>query len=282
MPLLEHQIVLGRCLRAAGTDPLASLQGIGLDRSELAELDDLVHSPGFRFTQHGQRSWCEGRTAEAAQLTLSILSTEQRRQLVDDWVDAGGGAAFDPASEAEAFLEFVAGRLSDPSHEMTVCRMEQASYRASGAALRFTPPDLSVLDHPKAMLCAGKGAALVRFFAEPQRLFAAIEAKAPLPPLSDRCFPVLFAPGLPTLFRAANNEETAVWEKLAGPIAVRLLPRDSDLRSAIEGLFRIGAMDLAPEECLGTVLDGRTASDGRDQTVNRVPLARGRSIARVC
>jgi hypothetical protein len=73
--------------------------------------------------------------------------------------------------------------------------------------------------------------------------------------------------GLPTLFRAANNEETAVWEKLAGPIAVRLLPRDSYLRSAIEGLFRIGAMDLAPEECLGTVLDGRTASDGRDQTV---------------
>ena len=69
---------------------------------------------------------------------------------------------------------------------------------------------------------------------------------------------------------------------IAGPIAVRLLPRDSYLRSAIEGLFRIGAMALAPEECLGTVLDGRTASDGRDQTVNRVPLARGRSIARVC
>jgi hypothetical protein len=157
MPLLEHQIVLGRCLRAAGGDPLASLaadplQGIGFDRAELAELDDLVHSSGFCFTRRGQRSWCEGRTAQTAQLTLSILSTEQRRQLVDDWVDAGGGAAFDPASEAEAFLEFVAGRLSDPSHAMTVCRMEQATYRASGAALRFTPPDLSLLDHPKAML----------------------------------------------------------------------------------------------------------------------------------
>jgi hypothetical protein len=92
MPLLEHQIVLGRCLRAAGADPLASLaadplQGIGLDR---AELDDLVHSSGSRFTRRGQRSWCEGRTAQMAQLTLSILSTEQRRQLVDDWVDAGG------------------------------------------------------------------------------------------------------------------------------------------------------------------------------------------------
>jgi hypothetical protein len=285
MPLLEHQIVLGRCLRAAGTDPLtslAALQGIGLDRTELAELHDLVHSSGFRFTQRGQRSWCEGRTAEAAQLTLSILPAEQRRQLVNDWVDAGGGAAFDPASEAEAFLEFVAGHLGEPSHAMTICRMEQAAYRASAAALRFKPPDVSLLDHPKAMLCAGKGATLVRFYVEPHRLFGVIEAKEPLPPLSDRCFPVLFAPGLPTLFRAANNEETTVWEKLAGPIAVRLLPRDSYLRSAIEGLLRIGAMDLAREECLGTVLDGRTASDGRDQTINQAPLARGRSIARVC
>jgi hypothetical protein len=235
-----------------------------------------VHSPGFRFTQHGQRSWCEGRTAEAAQLTLSILSTEQRRQLVDDWVDAGGGTAFDPASEAEAFLEFVAGHLSDPSHAMTVCRMEQATYRASGAALRFTPPDLSLLDHPKAILCSGKGAALVRFLAEPQRLFAAIEVKAPLPPLSDKCFPVLFAPGLPTLFRAADDEEAAIWDKLACPIAVHLLSRERFARSAIEGLFRIGAMDLASQERLGTALDGLVSSDTCDQTLNRLPLARGR------
>ena len=131
---------------------------------------------------------------------------------------------------------------------MTVCRMEQATYRASGAALRFTPPDLSLLDQPNAILCAGKGAALVRFFAEPQRLFAAIAAKAPLPPLSDKCFPVLFAPGLPTLFRVADNEEAAIWDEVAGPIAVRLLSRDRFTRSSIEGLCRIGAMDLAPEE----------------------------------
>ena len=112
MPLLEYQMALGRCLRAAGADPLASLaplQGIELDRTELAELHDLVHSPGFRFTRRGQRSWCEGRTAEMAQLTLSILSTEQRRQLVSEWVDAGGGTAFDPTSEAE-------GASSNPLH----------------------------------------------------------------------------------------------------------------------------------------------------------------------
>src|SRR5215472_13123916 len=75
MPLLEHQVALGRCLRARGADPfepLAALREIGLDRAELAELNDLVHSSGFRFTRRGQRSWCEGRTGEMAQFTLSI------------------------------------------------------------------------------------------------------------------------------------------------------------------------------------------------------------------
>jgi len=251
MPLLEHQIALGRCVRGRGADPfasLAALQEIGLDRGELAELDDLVHSSGFRFTRRGQRSWCEGRTGEMAQFTLSILSMEQRRQLVNDWVDGGGGTAFDPASEAEAFLEFVAGHLSEPSHAMTVCRMEQAAYRASEAALRFKRPDPSLLDHSDAILSVRKGASLVRFFVEPQRLFAAIEAKAPLPPLSDKCFLVLFAPGLPTLFRAANNEEVTIWEKLAYPIAVQGLSGDGFTRPAIEGLFRIGAVDLLLEE----------------------------------
>src|SRR5215472_15174217 len=173
---------------------------------------------------------------------------EQRRQLVNDWVDGGGGTAFDPASEAEAFLEFVAGHLSEPSHAMTVCRMEQAAYRASEAALRFKRPDPSLLDHSDAILCVGKGASLVRFFVEPQRLFAAIEAKTPLPPLSDKCFLVLFAPGLPTLFRAANNEEAAIWEKLSHPVAVRLLSGDRFTQRAIEALFRIGVVELLPEE----------------------------------
>src|SRR5215831_10304368 len=253
MPLLEHQVALGQCLRARGADPFASLvalREIGIDRAELARLYSLVHSPGFLFTRRGQRSWCEGRTVEMGHLTLSTLSTEQRGQLVNEWVDAGGGTVFDPASEAEAFLEFVAARLSDPSHAMTVCRIEQAAYRVSEAALRFKGPDPSLLDRPDAVLCAGKGAALVRFFAEPQRLLAAIETKAPLPPLSERCFLVLFAPGLPRLFRAANNEEAAIWEKLAQPIGVPLLCRNRFTRPAIEALLRIGAVDLVLKEHL--------------------------------
>jgi hypothetical protein len=249
--LIEHQLVLGRCLQASGdSDPSTllaadSVQVLPSGRQELAELGALVTSPGFRFTRRIQRSWCIARTAAAAQLTLSLLPVEQRGRLIDDWVDVGGGRGLDPASDAESFLEFVTQHLRDPSHALSVCRMEQAAYRASEAALQFRPPNSSLLDDSKAMLRAGKGAALVRFFAEPQRLFAAIEAKEPLPPLSERPSSVLFAPGLPQLYRPANNDEEKVWEMLSGSPAVPVLSLDPGSRHAIDGLFRIGAVELA-------------------------------------
>jgi hypothetical protein len=180
MQLLEHQIVLGRCLRAADGDPLASLaalQGIVLDRTKLAELHDLRNRSGFRFTRRDRRSWCEGRTAEAALLTLSILPAEQRRQLVNDWVDAGGGTAFDPASEADAFLEFAAGHLSEPSHAMTILsdgggRLSSKRSSATLQAARPVPPRPSQNDAlrrqgcgPGAVLC-GAATALRRYRGE--------------------------------------------------------------------------------------------------------------------
>ena len=68
------------------------------------------------------------------------------RQLVDDWVTRGGGVALDPFSEAEDFFDFAAARLEDPSHALTICRMEQAALRAGDAALTFTAPDRRVVD----------------------------------------------------------------------------------------------------------------------------------------
>jgi len=246
--LLEHQIVLGRCLQATGVDPLAAdmLQGLTIDREELARLRDLVHCPGFRFTRHVQRSWCIGRTAGAAQLTLSLLPVELRRELVGDWVEAGGGRALDVAVEAAAFLEFVAQRLPYPSHALAVCRMEQAAYRASDAAVRFKPPDPSLLDDPEIILGTGKNASVVRFFAEPERLFQAIGANQPLPPLSDRTVSVLFAPGLPKLYRPARSDEEAILEKLSHPMAMREFPPGGQYRHAIQALFSVGAAEIQP------------------------------------
>ena len=185
MPLLDHQAALGRALRAPGPQgwtalTAETLRELTMGPGELAQLADLVGSRGFGFTRRVQRSWCRGRAAAVARLTLRSLPDEHRKKLVDDWVEAGGSASFDPLIEAEGFLDFLANRLADPSHALSVCRMERATYRASAAASRFTPPDAALLGDPDMLAQTGKGASLVRFFADPDPLFAAIthEAKA--------------------------------------------------------------------------------------------------------
>ena len=257
MPLLEHQIALGRCLRAPGADALTSptfdpLQGLAVDSEEATQLADVVRRPGFGFTRRIQRFWCRGRAAWVARLTLSSLPAERRHQLINDWVEAGGSTSFDPAVEAGAFLDFIESRLTGPSHTLTLCQTERAAYRASEAALRFRAPSPSLLDDCETVLQASADAALVRFFAEPERLLAAIEAGTPLPPISNRVFPVLFAPGLAALVRAVRDEEEALWEQLARPATIPTLLRSGHTRQSIAELLSIGAAQPVLRSCAGT------------------------------
>ena len=83
--------------------------------------------------------------------------------------------------------------------------MEQTAYRASEGAIKFQPPDSSLVARPDTMPQVGKGASSVRFLAEPQPLFDAISAKEPLPPVSNWHLPVLFASELPHLCRALSK-----------------------------------------------------------------------------
>jgi hypothetical protein len=241
MRLLEHQMALGERIRGAGA-PVPMIAG--LDQRERAELARLLNGSGFRFTRQVQRSWCKGRAASAARLTLSALPAEQRYRLIDQWVEAGGGTASLVSSEAVSFLDFIARDLADPSYALTLCRMEQAMYRASEAAMRFRAPDTRLLDYPEAFVRAGKGAALVVFLTEPQRLFDAVETGGPLPPLCGRSFPVLFAPGLSQLCRAASDDEVALWERLTIPFPMRDLRSDRYAREVMEELLSIGAAEL--------------------------------------
>jgi hypothetical protein len=243
--LLAHQLVLGRCLQASNLDAALGDAGrdVVIDGDALAELRELVNDPGFGFTRHVQRSWCVGRTAAVARLTLSLLTTDERRRVVDDWVDAGGGKALDLASEAAAFLRFLASRLTDPSHALSVCRMEEAAYRASAAAATFSPPDPRLLDDPSAMLRVGTASAVVRFLAEPRRLFGAMAADEPLPPLGKEGFPHLFAPGLPALRRSATTTEASLWERLVLPASLKSLRREGCSRRLILHMLGIGAIE---------------------------------------
>ena len=87
MRLIEHQLVLGRCVQAPGADASMSLtadtvQGLTIHPHELAELGSLVHSTGFRFTRRVQRSWCTARTIQPRLRERDELPGDDRQEVV--------------------------------------------------------------------------------------------------------------------------------------------------------------------------------------------------------
>jgi hypothetical protein len=240
LALLDFQTALGRLVRIpAQEDPL---YGLDLDAAERAVLARLVESPGFSFTVQIQRSWCKGRAAKAAWLTLSFLAADERQRLLDKWVGAGGGTASFLATEADAFLDFIAGQLPDPSHSLTICQMEQGTLRAGEGVRRFMAPDLSPLYTSGCIMRRGQYAKMVRFYTEPRLLLAA-RGKHPLPPLSPAATSMLFGPGLDGLFRVATDDEVALWNRLAVPTAVTVLLQEGYRREAIEALVVAGGAE---------------------------------------
>ena len=250
MALADFQTALGMLLTGPGRNdhgsdakPVLSRK-LNLSSGERAGLKRLSDSSGFRFTAAVQHSWCEGRATNAAALTLSILSPSAGRQMIGEWVRLGGGLSSFFASESDAFLDFIAAHLPDPSHELTVARLEQAVLRAGDAALVFRPPDAGVLSDLDRELRRSEDAALVRFFAEPHRIFTALDRHHPLPPLSDRAYPVLFAPGLSGLFREASKDEAALWERLAVPMSLVELSEEPSAWRIVQTLLAVGAVRL--------------------------------------
>jgi hypothetical protein len=160
MTLLSHQMALGQHLRGTGTGARTAPMR---DAKEQGQIERIVASAGFRFTRQVQRSWCRARAAGTARLTLSALPPEQAHQLVDDWVQMGGGTASHTAAEAVGFLEFIARTLPIPSHALTICRMEQAIYRASDAAIDFKVPHVRLIDDPPPRCAPVRGGPRVFF-----------------------------------------------------------------------------------------------------------------------
>src|SRR5215470_12488389 len=120
MSLAGYQHALGTSIRMRARDARAPASGGAalandLTRRESASLEVILASPGFDLTVAVQRSWCESRAATTARQTLSVLPAEQRQRLLREWVTTGGGTRSFVASEAEAFLEFIARRLPEPS-----------------------------------------------------------------------------------------------------------------------------------------------------------------------
>jgi hypothetical protein len=243
MALLDFQTALGRLVRVADhADPLRRLRLAPAERSFLEALPD---SAGFRFTVAVQRSWCVGRAAGAATLTISVLPSDLRQRLLDRWTRAGGGTSSFVAAEADALLDFIAGELPNPSHLLAACRFEQAALRASAGANSFVPPEWVGRGAPQFALRRGSYAGAVGFHSDPHVVLSALIERTELPPLSPDVTTFLFAPGLDRLWQPASAHEVALWTRLTGAVAVQALLREGYARETIDALLQVGAIEYA-------------------------------------
>ena len=222
MALIDFQTALGCLVR--GDHRADRLEPFGLDDRERASLTALTKTAGFRVTVAIQRSWCEGRAARGAGLTLSFVPEQKRQQLVEEWVATGGGTNSFFEAEADAFCEFLSARLDDFPEALQACRIERATLRAHEHADRFELPSGACLDDATCAVCASRFASLVRCDTEPNLL--------------------LFAPGLRGLWRPASDAEAGLWGILSTPFRIELLLRMGHSRRTIEDLFIVGAIEI--------------------------------------
>ena len=241
MPLLDFQTSLARLVRAPGS----ALPDQALTADERDYLKGLAENPAFRFTVKVQRSWCAGRAAKAAYLTLSVLPGKKRDQLLEEWVNAGGGTRSFTGAESADFLAFIARSLPDPSHELTICNMELAALRSSEGAQDFESPDVSALDRPNCILRRGRFAGIVHFYGEPQRVLNALAKGEPCPAVSAETTSLIFGPGFDRLYRSASRTELALFERLKAPVAAATLFDEGFSRDTVQILLSGGVVEYA-------------------------------------
>lgn len=245
MSLLDFETALGRLVRAPGA--AAPLRSLHLDHTEASRIEILKESAGFRFTVGVQRSWCVGRASRAAPFTLSILPGDLSRRLLEDWIEAGGGTSSFFAAEAEGLLEFIASRLPDPSHELSACRFEQATLRASEQAIRFTPPALELLSSEGSTVRRGRFGGVAAFHGRADAIIDALVKRRTLPAISPDVVTTLFGPGLDRLWRFASPREAVLWERLKAPVPYIGLLREDYSHDDVAPMLREGVLELAPQ-----------------------------------
>ncbi|MBV8466481.1 MAG: hypothetical protein JO218_11115 [Burkholderiales bacterium] len=244
--LRDFQTALGRLVRAPawGDKPLERIADLDLSETERAMIAAALLKPSVAFLVKAQRSWARFKSGEAAALTLSILDAARREALVEDWIELGGGTDFLIISEANAFLDYIAERLPNPSHELSICRMEQAVHLANGGARSYAPLAVdTALAAPQ--LIKHTEATLVDFYADPNVLFDCIHGQKPLPPVEAYTASWLIAPGIPGLYQLASAEQVRAMHQLVQATTPQALLQLVS-RQTFDELCSVGAIALGP------------------------------------
>jgi hypothetical protein len=246
MSLNAYQMALGRIIRGSRGSQREELTHFrpALSDDEYAYLLQLLDGRGLPFTIDVQRSWCKGRARDAAYMTLSLLSESAQQQLLERWIERGGGTASFFSNEAETFLEFIASYLVSHTHEMSICRMEQAVHRAArGSAENSAPPVMAVMSHDS-LLAVSRYSSLVEFYCDPEQLFFSLNNNSPLPGVEKQAIMLLFAPWLPGYFRYAQKAEVSLLSSMRGMVKISELFAEGHDLQCIDALVNAGAIAI--------------------------------------
>jgi hypothetical protein len=209
MSLLAYQTALGRVIRSPESrrrDDIAQMRD-ALNEHESLYLLRLLDGRGLPFTIDVQRSWCKGRARDAATMTLSLLPAEVQQQLLERWVERGGGTSSFFANEADGFLDFIATQLEPRTHAYSICRSEQAAHRAARGNAETAAPITKDTLSPESVLAISRYSSLVEFYCDPDQLFSTLSKHSPLPDIEKQITALLFAPWIPGYFRYAKEFE---------------------------------------------------------------------------
>ena len=231
VPLADLQRALGALVaaRAAGR---AGASGVPVDLDLTVEerewLGRLTGSPGFQVTCDIQRWWRETKLRWTTRLTLAALGREEQGDVIAEYLAAVPCASLFFATEASAFLDYVARARGERPHLAAIARFERALLRAREAEIEPAEPQPGALGGcVQDAIHAHPAASMVEFAAPPERLLGALLARQPLPPVESDRFPILVAPGLTHLWRPATLDEARVFEAHRGRQAPMVRRRHS-------------------------------------------------------
>jgi hypothetical protein len=248
MSLLAWQTALAELITARASGDTVQVQSDqGLSQHERTWFDAVSTTTGFELTCAVQRWWREFRIQQAAPLTLGALDTEWRALLMAEYTRRHGRPSSFFLREALPFLDLACELASDVPHLSALAAFERAMLRLGdaltdhpdlsriGELLPDSSPDSSVEveAHPLAEV--------VCFQAPVGQVLAAAARGLPFPPVENRAYWILIAPGLANLASASSAAEARLFQAIRADGA-RRTEFQPDAMAALQRLWAAGAL----------------------------------------